>query len=377
MRTICLLLCVAGAKGSDGVDSIFAPLTDGRSPGLAVLMLKHGQVLFERGYGVRDLRTLSPIDEKTNFRLASVTKQFTATAIMLLVRDGKLRYDEKLTGVFPDFPGYGRTITIRHLLTHTSGLPDYEDLMGQGWPATHQIQGREVLDLLKRQPGGKFAAGTRWAYSNSGYVVLGLMVAKVSGVPFERFLHDRIFARLGMQHTLAYVSAENVVPDRAFGHTGLTETDQSSTSATLGDGGVYSNLEDLRKWDQALQRNLLLSRREMRAALTPAKLADGSMPRWPLEPGDENLDPGQPVAYGFGWFLDPYKGHQRMWHYGSTVGFGTAIERFPQEGVTIIVLCNRTDLDPAKLALQAADAVLAKHSLSQARVAAAVEHPHH
>ncbi|HEY3939314.1 MAG TPA: serine hydrolase domain-containing protein [Bryobacteraceae bacterium] len=353
------------------VDSIFASLAGRTSPGLAVLVRKNGQTVFQRGYGVRDLQALAKIGPETDFRLASFTKQFTAMEIMLLVRDGKLRYDEPLTDVFPDFPAYGRNITIRHLLTHTSGLPDYEDLMteiekekGPRWTATHQIQDQEVLALLKQQTHGKFAPGTSWAYSNSGYVLLGLIAAKVSGTGFGQVLQDRIFGPLHMRDTLAYVAGKNTVPHRAYGHEKegdrFIPADQSSTSATLGDGGVYSNLTDLAKWDLALENHTLLSENEMRPALTPVRLADGSKPRWPAQPGEDNLDPNQPVSYGFGWFLNPYQGHARMWHSGTTTGFRTVIERFTTEGLTIVILCNRTDLDASKLALQTADVFLAK-----------------
>jgi len=329
------------AAAAPAQDAVFAPLANSKSPGLAVLIRKDGRTLFERGYGVRDLRTLTPIDAQTDFRLASFTKQFTATAIMLLVHDGKLRYDRKLTEIFPEFPAYGKAITVRHLLTHTAGLPDYEDLMGSGgWSPTHQVQDREVLDLLEHQSAGKFAPGTSWAYSNSGYVVLGLIVAKASGATYESFLHDRIFAPLHMDRTLAFVNGKNSVPNRAYGHSrqkdAFVETDQSSTSATLGDGGVYSNLTDLAKWDDALRNHTLLSAEEMTPAITPVK----------------------PAAYGFGWFLDPYQGRARMWHSGTTTGFRTVIDRFFDEKLTVIILANRTDLDPTALALTVTPAVL-------------------
>jgi CubicO group peptidase (beta-lactamase class C family) len=345
----------AVASAAD-IDAIFAPLANAKTPGAAVLVRQNGHTIFQRGYGIRDLRTLSRIDAQTDFRLASFTKQFSAMAIMLLVHDGKLRFDQRLTDIFPDFPAYGQAITVRHLLTHTSGLPDYEDLMQPGpWTAAHQIQDDEVLGLLKRQTAGKFAPGANWAYSNSGYVVLGLIVAKVSGQPFGRFLADRIFRSLHMTHTLVYVNGTNTVPNRAYGHTKegdhFIETDQSSTSATLGDGGIYSNLEDLAQWDRALESHALLSDAEMRPALSPVTLNNGSQPRWPMTPDDDNLHPGQPVAYGFGWFLDPIEGRPRMWHTGSTMGFRTVIERFTRDKLTIVVLCNRTDLDPEKLAL--------------------------
>src|SRR5712664_2348059 len=357
-------------------DSMFVSLVKPDEPGLAVLVRNNGQPVFKRGYGVRDLRSKAKIDAHTNFRLASFTKQFTAMAIMLLVHDGKLRYDETLTEIFPDFPAYGKAITIRNLLNHTSGLMDYEDLMQNVFPYKHdtpdfagalppdsllpQIQDAEVLTLLKQQTTAKFAAGTNWAYSNCGYVVLGVIVANVSGKSYREFLHARIFAPLKMNHTIVFQKGKNEIANRAFGHSkendAFKETDQSATSATLGDGGVYSNLEDLAKWDDALRNHTLLNEKEFEPALTPVKLNDGSEPHWPAEPNDDNLHPGKPVSYGFGWFRDPNQGRQRMWHTGNTMGFRTVIERFTGgDGLTVVILCNRTDLDPEKLALQVAE----------------------
>ncbi|MDP9161443.1 MAG: beta-lactamase family protein [Acidobacteriota bacterium] len=349
------------------INRIFVDVMGQGVPGAAVLVRRNGHTVFQHGYGVRDLKIRAAIDTQTNFRLASCTKQFTAMAIMLLVHDGKLRYDERLTDVFPDFPAYGNQITIRNLLNHTSGLPDYEDLMDQvsagnapRWTEARQIQDDEVLALLKKQNSGKFIPGTQWSYSNSGYVTLGLIVAKVSHTRFDEFLHERIFHPLKMDHTLAYMRDENEVPKRAYGHTKVDkafgQTDQSSTSATLGDGGVYSNLEDLARWDDALTHHKLLSEAEMRTALEPVKLSDKSHPRWASGPGDSDPQAGKPVSYGFGWFLDSYQGHPRMWHYGDTVGFKTAIERFTKDNLTVIVLCNRSDLDAGAIALKVANA---------------------
>ena len=349
------------------LDTIFSPLANASSPGVAVLVRKDGRTVFEHGYGARELRSFAKIDSQTNFRLASCSKQFTAMSIMLLVHEGKLRYEDTLTDVFPDFPAYGKAITIRNLLNHTSGLPDYEDLMAAAekrkgaaiWTPTHQIQDAEVLDLLKHEAVGKFAPGTRWSYSNSGYVVLGLVVAKISGKPFAQFLRGRIFAPLGMSGTRAYEKGKSEISQRAYGHSkdgkAWKETDQSSTSATLGDGGIYSSLEDLAKWDEALAQRTLLSDNEMRPALIPVKLADGSQPKWPA---DSDRPEGTPAVYGFGWVLDPYRNHARMWHYGDTMGFHSYILRLPADRLTVIILCNRTDLDPESLAQKVADRVL-------------------
>jgi CubicO group peptidase (beta-lactamase class C family) len=362
----------SGRLGGETVDSSVAAKIDGvfssaiapDGPGAAVLVRRGGQDVFVRGYGLRELRTKTAIDARTNFRLASCTKQFTAMAIMLLVHDGKLRYDEKLTEVFTKFPDYGKSITISNLLNHTAGLPDYEEFMLAAeplrnswvWSEARQIRDSEVLTLLEQQKAGKFAAGTKWAYSNSGYVVLGLVVAKVSGKSFGEFLRQRIFAPLGMDGTLAYENEKNEVAHRAYGHSrdsiAWKQTDQSSTSATLGDGGIYSSVTDLAKWDEALGRQTLLSESEMQVGITSARLSGGAPPRWPR---DSDRPEGTLVAYGFGWFLDPYRGHARMWHYGDTRGFHTYIERFVDDRVTIVVLCNRADLDPEILAAKVSD----------------------
>jgi len=334
------------------IDALFASITS-TSPGAAVMVVKGGHPIFQRGYGVTDLRSLHKIDEHTNFRLASVTKQFTAMAVMLLVHDSKLHYDDILADIFPEFPAYGKSITVRQMLNHTSGLVDYEDLMAKQYGAipddqVPQIRDAGVLALLEKVDTTKFRPGAKWEYTNSGYCVLAMVVEKTSGEPFGKFLHNRIFAPLQMSNTIAYEKGKNEVRKRAHGHTLLNgiwkETDQSSTSATLGDGGVYTSLEDLVRWDAALRAHSLLSEREMLPALTPAQPTDG-----PAKEG------GRDVSYGFGWFLDSYKGHQRMWHYGETVGFRTSIQRFPADDLTVVVLCNRVDLSAPDLAPKIAD----------------------
>jgi CubicO group peptidase (beta-lactamase class C family) len=354
------LLASLGAQvSSTQIDGILAPLNSGNAPGVAVLVVHKGKPIFRHGYGVADLRTMHPITPETDFRLASFTKQFTATCIMLLVHDGKLHYDDHLTDVFPEFPPYGKSITIRNLLNHTSGLPDYEDILVKQYPNIPEDQIPQILDagvlkLLEQQTVGKFPPGSKWEYSNSGYATLAMVVEKVSGEPFGQFLQERIFAPLQMNHTLAYEKGKNEVPNRAYGHTkekgGWRETDQSSTSAVLGDGGIYTSIDDLVKWDRALREHTLLSEAEMRPALTPVQLSGGSA----------KLENGEPVSYGFGWFLDPYRGHPRMHHDGETIGFRTTIQRFPDDDLTVIVLANRADVNPAELALKVSDLYLQK-----------------
>ena len=370
LRKIAAVLCAfaflpfaAAARNPTAaqIGAIFSGVTSAQEPGLAVAVRKDGHTIFIRGYGLRDLRSSLPINEHTDFRLASLTKQFTAMAIMLLVHDGKLHYGTRLTDVFPDFPAYGRAITIRNLLNHTSGLAAYEDLMdkkylGKSWEEIPQISDAGVLALMEQQKGTKFPPGTKWEYSNSGYCVLAMVVEKISGMPFADFLRQRIFAPLKMDGTVAHVYGKDRVANRAYGYTNdagaWLETDQSPTSATLGDGGIYTSLDDMIKWDDALRNHTLLSAAEMQPAITPETTATVS---------PENVDDlppaagAQPLAYGFGWFLDPYRGHARMWHYGSSIGFHTMIQRFTDDNLTIIILSNRSDLDLSALAAKVAD----------------------
>ena len=360
-----LLLCSvsvaaanSGVSPSEAVDKLFSFIGP-RDPGCAVLVIKRGERVFAKGYGIADLRDLAPIVPNTNFRLASLTKQFTAMSIMLLVHDGKLRYDERLSDVFPDFPAYGKAITIRQMLNHSSGLIDYEDIMDKQYAGIAddkipQIKDAGVLDLLKRQSTTKFTPGSFWSYSNSGYVVLAMVVEKRSGMDFGDFLKRRIFAPLEMENSIAYEKGKNNVSHRAFGNTQTSgvwkQTDQSSTSATLGDGGIYTSLDDLEKWDRALSEHTLVSEKEMQPALTAAAMPNGA----PMQQPNGSVAP----RYGFGWFLDPYRGHRRFAHYGETMGFRNSIQRFPDDHLTVVVLSNRAELDAPSFAQKVADLYL-------------------
>ncbi len=346
-----------GASLEKRIDALVLAKSSPVDPGFAVLVEEGPKVIFVKGYGVREFGKPAKIEPDTNFRLASVTKQFTAMAIMLLVDDGKLQYEDHLTDIWPDFPPYGRTITVRELLSHTSGLRDYEELMeadekahGPKWSARKQITDAEVLALLEAQTSGAFPPGTKWEYSNSGYVLLGLIVAKVSGTSYGDFLQKRIFAPLGMKTTVVYVKNRNTVAHRAYGHTkeggSFKVTDQSSTSGTQGDGGIYSNVQDLARWDRALTNYSLLGKSEMAPAWTSAKKADGTPYDWPK---NMTQDRQFPVEYGYGWFLDSYKGHVREYHDGESLGFRSTIQRYSGDNLTIIILSNRTDTSPGEL----------------------------
>lgn len=315
----------------------------GTQPGAAVLVVKNGAPIFKKAYGLANLEENIPVEAQTNFRLASVTKQFTAMCIMLLVERGQLRYETSLQEVFPEFPDYGRAITIRHLLQHTSGLIDYEDLIPD--TATVQVLDMDVLAMMKVQDSTYSKPGGKFRYSNSGFAVLAMIVEKLSGKTFATFLRESIFAPLEMTNTIAYEKGISEVNHRAMGYRmeggKAVFSDQSLTSAVLGDGGIYSSVEDLFKWDQALYTNELVSEETRARAFTPGVLNDGTK-----------------TEYGFGWYVGEYRGHARVRHSGSTCGFRNELQRYPESKFTVIILTNRAEPDVEEIANQLADLFL-------------------
>jgi CubicO group peptidase (beta-lactamase class C family) len=325
------------------VDSLFSPYTGPRVPGASVVVIRDGQVVLRRAYGTADLERATTAAPETNYRLASVSKQFTAMAVMLLVRDGKLQFDQHVRAVIPELPPSAGAVTIRHLLNHTSGLIDYEDLIPES--RTTQLGDQDVVDYLASEDSVYFPAGTEYRYSNSGYVLLGVIVARASGLSLPQFLERRIFAPLGMRTTVMHVEGKDTVARRAYGYSPrggtFVQTDQSLTSATLGDGGIYSNSDDLVRWDRALSEATLVDSAMLAFATTP-----------PTLPGSAATE------YGFGWFVDRYRGEGRWRHTGETSGFRNAIQRYPGKRLTVIVLTNRSSGDPGAIAERIADRLL-------------------
>jgi len=316
------------------IDTLFAEFNRPDVPGASVMVIKGGKVLYKRSYGLANLEEKTPSANNTNYRLASLTKQFTAMAIMMLVERGKLSYEDSLTALFPEFPTYGREITVRHLLTHTSGLIDYEDVLPPD--TTIPVKDRDVLQLLERQDHTYFSPGSKFRYSNSGYALLALIVEARSKISFAQFLKRNVFEPLHMNATVAFEQGVSIIDRRAYGYSRrgghFERTDQSLTSSVLGDGGVYSSVEDLYKWDQALYTNKLVSAATLKQAFAPAVRTD-----------DKN------VSYGFGWFVGSERGQKLLWHYGETIGFNTAILRLPEEQLTVIVLVNRSEAHPTEM----------------------------
>ena len=327
------------ASLESAVDSVLAPYAAPGAPGASVLVVRDGDVVLAKAYGLSDLEARVPATPRTNYRLASLTKQFTATAAMLLAADGKLRLDDRASRFLTELPAYARDVTIRQLLTHTSGLPAYEDFVPDS--QTTQVHDRDVPALISRADSLYFPAGAAYRYSNTGYALLALIVERASGTGFARFLHDHIFAPLGMSATVAFENGISTVANRAWGYSARdgrwTRTDQSSTSAVLGDGGIYTSIDDLVRWDRALDEHALVSAPQQREAWTAATLTDGRR-----------------SGYGFGWFVDDSASEVRLRHHGETMGFTNAILKIPARRLTIVLLTNRTGGDPWDLAARIA-----------------------
>jgi len=323
------------------IDSVMARYAVPGGPGASLLIVRDGKVALAKGYGLANVELRQRVTPETNFRLASLSKQFTATAVMLLVADGKLHYDDKASSLVAGLPAFARGVTVRNLLNHTSGLPDYEDFVPDS--QTTQVHDADVPALISRAKGMRFAPGTHYAYSNTGYCLLALVVEHVTRKHFADVLRARIFAPLGMTNTMAR-EPKTVIPHRAFGYSvradGVRLTDQSNTSATLGDGGIYANITDLAKWDRALTRHTLVSASQQRLAWTPPTLPDTAV-----------------TEYGFGWFIGKAHGTTRQWHHGESRGFTNFILRYPDRRLTVVILTNRTGGAPWDAADKVADLV--------------------
>lgn len=312
------------------LDSFLKKNFRANEPGAAVLVLEKGKVVYQNGIGLADLETKSLITSTTTFRMASVSKQFTAMAILLLEKDKKLKLDDKLSVYFPKLqPSMSNHITLAHLLTHTSGIPDYENLMDSTWK--RQISDEDIPILLQKQTKGYFEPGSRFKYSNTAFCLLSLIVQKVSGLPYPVFMQINIFDPLGMKNTFLYDNKQPRKP-RGMGYARdesghIVPSDQSLTSATKGDGCVYTSTEDYLKWYQAIRDNRLV---DLQKELTevghkfPQKTNSG---------------------YGLGWFFNETKsaGKYELTHTGSTCGFSNAVLMIPYQDLMIAYFSNIAD----------------------------------
>ena len=317
------LLTIAAEPSPELVKRVVAALPD--SPGACVLAVDNGEVIFQQAFGVTNVDSKVPCTPRTNFRMASVSKQFTATAILLLVDQGKLSLDDTLDKFFPGFPEYGKKITVKQLLTHTSGLPDYEELIPEG--TTLQLDDLDIVQILLDTKEPLFEPGSQWRYSNSAFVVLGMIAEIAAEQPFHQFMSNQIFTPLGMSDTCIYQRGLNEVKNRAFGHElkdgAWALADQSVTSATRGDGCVYTSLQDYLKWMRGHAERKLISDKMHNAMYSPqVKTTRGDS------------------SYGFGWFLDEYRGETRVQHNGDSRGFRLCVQAYPERMAAVVLQFN-------------------------------------
>ena len=308
------------------IDTLLKASFPADRPGAAVIVVKDGRTVFRKAYGMADLELGVPLQPDMVFRLGSITKQFTAAAILMLAEEGKLSLQDPIEKYLPGYPTQGHVITIEHLLTHTSGIQSYTDM--PGW-MTSRIQGpmtvTELVDGFKKEP-MQFAPGERWAYNNSGYVLLGAIVEKASGKTYEAFVRERIFQPLGMTASY-YDSTEPIIPKRAPGYT--REGDQPRNARYLSmtqpyaAGSLASTVDDLARWDASLYTETLLKKASLERAWTPYVLKDG-----------------KPTGYGYGWGVSKLRGRRAIAHGGGIFGFSTYAVRLPDERVYVAVLCN-------------------------------------
>ncbi|HVF90156.1 MAG TPA: serine hydrolase [Blastocatellia bacterium] len=321
------------AEKSAKVDEIMSAMIRPGAPGAAVMVIRDGKVIHKKGYGLANVEAGTPIDTNTVFDLASVSKQFTAMAVMILAERGKLSYDDPLTKFFPEFPAYASKITVRHLLNHTSGLPDYMASFEKLGKKDFEPTSKDAIKMLSEMPEPRFAPGDKWEYSNSGYMVLAQIVEKASGMGFASFMKKNIFDPLGMNNTLIADESRPKIADRAISYApqaeGFKNIDYTPLNLIFGDGNVNTSVEDMYRWDQALYTEKLVKQATLKQAFTPAKLNDGS-----------------PTKYGFGWSIGDVNGLQVLAHGGAWVGFRTYIIRFPGERFTVIVLSNFARFNP-------------------------------
>ena len=325
-----LLLAAATQRppAADSVDRlVVAEMRRQRVPGLGLAVISHGRVVKARGYGFANLELRVPATDSTMFQSGSVGKQFTAAGILLLVEDGKLELDDAITKYLPEGDTIWHGITIRHLLTHTSGIHEYEeDVDSSLVDMRHDYTEDELVQVATRHA-LDFAPGTHWSYSNTGFMLLGVIIHRVSGTFYGDLLAQRVFRPLGMR-TARVINEADIVANRAAGYRlveGQTKNQEwvAPSLNTTGDGALYLSVRDMVAWDRGLAEGRVLTPKSRAAMWTPARLKDGGS-----------------VDYGFGWRLAPHRGHRAIGHTGSWQGFKAMIQRFPDDSLTVILFAN-------------------------------------
>lgn len=297
---------------------------DPTGPGAAIVGLKEGEVRYHCEFGMANLEHSVPVSSHTAFHLASLSKIFTALAVVILNERGLVQFDDPLQSFFPQLPYAG--VTIRHLLNHSSGIVNYYRLLESAGISDIGFTNEACLDLLVRYPDLQFSPGTKFDYSNSNYVLLGMIVERIMAVPLSRFMQEEIFQPLGMKNTLVFDGGKPIVPNRAYGY-GLTDSRffcDYQRALTTGDGTVCSSIADMCIWEKSLYRGDIISKSSLELTFTPGRTTQG-----------------QSLNYGFGWEAHrSTPSLRRLHHSGSDAGFRNLITTYPDHHLTIIILSN-------------------------------------
>ena len=332
LMLVVVINCLAQESLESKVDEyIHTEMQAQHIPGLSLAVIKDSRIVLAKGYGLANVEHQVPVKPETIFQSGSMGKQFTATAVMMLVEEGKLSLDDKITKYFPDAPAAWRDITLRHLLTHTSGLGDY--------PADFDLRRDytedELYQRIKTTPLA-FQPGEKWSYSNLAYVMLGILIHKVSGKFYGDFLQERVFKPLQMS-TARIISEADIIPNRAAGYRFVNgelknQNWVSPSLNTTADGALYLTVYDMAKWDAALYTEKLLKKSSLEQMWTPVKLNNGKT-----------------FPYGFGWALGEIRGHKIVEHGGAWQGFKSQISRYPDDRLTVILFANQARTNQAKI----------------------------
>jgi len=336
---LCLLLASCGGSASK-IDKVLNSLTERDAFTGAVLVARNGEVLLSKGYGLADWDKNLPNNPHTKYRLGSITKQFTAMAILMLQAQDKLNVRDPVCLYISECPTTWQDITIHQLLTHTSGIPNFIKFINYEATKATPSSPEQTIARFKDKP-LDFPPGEQWSYSNSGYIVLGYIIEQVSGQSYEAFLQQNIFEPLQMKDT-GYDHNDGSL---AIGYTGIlwTEADYIDMTIPFAAGGLYSTVEDLYRWDQALYTEQLVSQDLLDLMFTPhAKL------------------PVTGLSYGYGWYIGEMNNHNVVGHGGGIEGFATEIRRYIDDKVTIIVISNRDSTGVGNIADLIAQAVFEK-----------------
>ena len=375
-RSLCLtgaalgfVLSVSGAAAQTATplsrltDRVFAPWDSSTRPGCAVGIAQGNQPRFTRAYGLAELEFGAPNAGNTIFEAGSVSKQFTAAAVVLLALDGKLRLDDDVRKYMPELRAYERPITIRHLLNHTSGLRDWGDIAAlAGWPRSTRVHTHDhVLEIIARQSALNYPPGDKYSYTNSGFNLLPMIVARVSGQSFAQFSRDRIFTPLGLTYTSWRDDFTRVVKGRAQAYAparGAWMLDMPFENVH-GNGGLLTTVDDLLTWTAMLEKP--------DAKWKP--LVDSMHVKGRLTNGDT-------ISYALGLFVDQYRGIKRVQHSGATAGYRAYVTRYPGRDLAIAVLCNAASANPTAYANVITDSLLRSVlAVVPARAAAAAPTP--